>query len=193
MLYYRAYYRCTFRLSQGCPATKHVQRSEDDPNFFDVTYRGKHTCSHASSSSSSSSEPNKQTLKLEPINFPSNPPHYPQNIMWDFKRSNYCNVKHDDKPINPNTIMGNYNDNNNNFVNHGNYPTYNTSSYTNTYQSCPLSNLINNNNYENHQQEVGLIQEIVQPLPSTSHPFLDHQGDDHFDGDFIIDDTNLFD
>ncbi|MQM18865.1 hypothetical protein Taro_051863 [Colocasia esculenta] len=40
----RSYYRCTHRHSQGCPALKLVQRSDDDPSVFDVTYRGRHTC-----------------------------------------------------------------------------------------------------------------------------------------------------
>ncbi|WVZ64604.1 hypothetical protein U9M48_014099 [Paspalum notatum var. saurae] len=40
----RGYYRCTHRHSQGCPATKQVQRSDDDPALFDVIYHGDHTC-----------------------------------------------------------------------------------------------------------------------------------------------------
>lgn len=42
--YPRSYYRCTFRKTKGCCATKQVQRSEEDPNAFDITYRGSHTC-----------------------------------------------------------------------------------------------------------------------------------------------------
>ncbi|WOK97937.1 putative WRKY transcription factor 53 [Canna indica] len=40
----RAYYRCTHRHTRGCPATKQVQRSDDDPAVFEVTYHGAHTC-----------------------------------------------------------------------------------------------------------------------------------------------------
>ncbi|KAL6901015.1 hypothetical protein ACP4OV_005691 [Aristida adscensionis] len=40
----RGYYRCTHRNSQGCPATKQVQRTDDDPALFDVVYHGDHTC-----------------------------------------------------------------------------------------------------------------------------------------------------
>ncbi|XP_062191415.1 transcription factor WRKY19-like [Phragmites australis] len=40
----RAYYRCTHRNSQNCPATKQVQRTDDDPTLFDVVYHGEHTC-----------------------------------------------------------------------------------------------------------------------------------------------------
>ncbi|CAL5046124.1 unnamed protein product [Urochloa decumbens] len=40
----RGYYRCTYRTTQGCPATKQVQRSDADLCVFDVTYQGEHTC-----------------------------------------------------------------------------------------------------------------------------------------------------
>ncbi|XP_075489249.1 putative WRKY transcription factor 53 [Primulina tabacum] len=40
----RAYYRCTHRGTQGCLATKQVQRTDKDTSIFEVTYRGKHTC-----------------------------------------------------------------------------------------------------------------------------------------------------
>lgn len=40
----RGYYRCTHRNSQGCPATKQVQRADEDPALFDVVYHGQHTC-----------------------------------------------------------------------------------------------------------------------------------------------------
>ncbi|KAI4378162.1 hypothetical protein MLD38_015683 [Melastoma candidum] len=46
--YPRGYYRCTNRGSQGCLATKQVQQSDEDPTVFEITYRGRHTCSHAS-------------------------------------------------------------------------------------------------------------------------------------------------
>ncbi|XP_019195131.1 PREDICTED: probable WRKY transcription factor 53 [Ipomoea nil] len=42
--YPRGYYRCTYRHAQGCLATKQVQRSDEDPTIFDITYRGRHTC-----------------------------------------------------------------------------------------------------------------------------------------------------
>ncbi|GER37912.1 WRKY DNA-binding protein 30 [Striga asiatica] len=40
----RAYYRCTHRNTQGCLATKQVQRADNDPSVFEVVYRGKHSC-----------------------------------------------------------------------------------------------------------------------------------------------------
>ncbi|XP_074555804.1 transcription factor WRKY19-like [Curcuma longa] len=42
--YPRAYFRCAHRASHGCPAKKQVQRSEDDPSVYDVTYHEDHTC-----------------------------------------------------------------------------------------------------------------------------------------------------
>ncbi|RRT71547.1 hypothetical protein B296_00031490 [Ensete ventricosum] len=38
------YPRCTHRNTVGCLAMKQVQRSDDDPSVFDITYRGEHTC-----------------------------------------------------------------------------------------------------------------------------------------------------
>lgn len=49
--YPRGYYRCTHRDVQGCLATKQVQRSDEDPMVFEITYRGQHTCTNCSQSS----------------------------------------------------------------------------------------------------------------------------------------------
>lgn len=46
----RGYYRCINQHVQGCLATKQVQRSDEDPTIFEVTYRGRHTCSQGSES-----------------------------------------------------------------------------------------------------------------------------------------------
>lgn len=43
----RSYYRCTYRLVQDCWATKQVQRSDDDPTVFEITYKGAHTCNQS--------------------------------------------------------------------------------------------------------------------------------------------------
>ncbi|XP_074561247.1 uncharacterized protein LOC141817504 [Curcuma longa] len=40
----RSYYRCTHKSFFGCEAKKQVQRLDDDPSTFKVTYRGDHTC-----------------------------------------------------------------------------------------------------------------------------------------------------
>lgn len=48
----RGYYRCTHQRLYQCPAKKQVQRLDDDPYKFEVTYRGDHTC-HMSSTAPS--------------------------------------------------------------------------------------------------------------------------------------------
>ncbi|CAN6334375.1 unnamed protein product [Urochloa humidicola] len=40
----RVYYRCMLRDSQGCSATKQVQRADEDPALFSIIYHGEHTC-----------------------------------------------------------------------------------------------------------------------------------------------------
>ncbi|XP_045790168.1 probable WRKY transcription factor 46 [Trifolium pratense] len=44
----RGYYRCTHRNSQGCLATKQVQKSEEDSMVYEITYKGRHTCTQTS-------------------------------------------------------------------------------------------------------------------------------------------------
>ncbi|GER26814.1 WRKY transcription factor [Striga asiatica] len=45
--YPRSYYRCTYRHAQNCWAAKQVQRSDNDPNMFEITYKGAHTCNQS--------------------------------------------------------------------------------------------------------------------------------------------------
>ncbi|XP_062091437.1 probable WRKY transcription factor 46 [Humulus lupulus] len=44
----RSYFRCTHRKTQGCLATKQVQRSDQDSSILEITYKGYHTCRRAS-------------------------------------------------------------------------------------------------------------------------------------------------
>ncbi|KAI3882579.1 hypothetical protein MKX03_010698 [Papaver bracteatum] len=44
----RGYYRCTHKSFYGCEAKKQVQRLDDDPNTFEVTYYGHHSCCNSS-------------------------------------------------------------------------------------------------------------------------------------------------
>uniref|UniRef100_A0A2P2KF72 WRKY transcription factor n=2 Tax=Rhizophora mucronata TaxID=61149 RepID=A0A2P2KF72_RHIMU len=57
--YPRSYYRCTHRNTQNCWATKQVQRSDEDPTVYEVTYRGAHTCSSGRQSIPPSVSPKK--------------------------------------------------------------------------------------------------------------------------------------
>nr|WGV38231.1 WRKY [Loropetalum chinense var. rubrum]WGV38232.1 WRKY [Loropetalum chinense var. rubrum] len=40
----RNYFRCTHKHDQGCQATKQVQKTEEEPPRFRITYNGHHTC-----------------------------------------------------------------------------------------------------------------------------------------------------
>ncbi|XP_010516246.1 PREDICTED: probable WRKY transcription factor 70 isoform X2 [Camelina sativa] len=40
----RSYFRCTHKYTQGCKATKQVQKVELEPKMFSITYMGSHTC-----------------------------------------------------------------------------------------------------------------------------------------------------
>ncbi|KAI6676051.1 hypothetical protein NL676_036847 [Syzygium grande] len=42
--YPRCYFRCTHKHDQGCKATKQVQKMEDNPKLYQITYIGSHTC-----------------------------------------------------------------------------------------------------------------------------------------------------
>nr|XP_034588207.1 probable WRKY transcription factor 30 isoform X1 [Setaria viridis]TKW25783.1 hypothetical protein SEVIR_3G141700v2 [Setaria viridis] len=61
--YPRAYFRCTHRHTQGCAATKHVQRAAGDPLLYDVVYHGAHTCAQAAHPGA---EQLRQQLQLQP-------------------------------------------------------------------------------------------------------------------------------
>ncbi|KAI3458426.1 hypothetical protein Pfo_015089 [Paulownia fortunei] len=63
--YPRSYYRCTHQKFYECPAKKQVQRLEDDPFTFEVTYRGTHTC-HMSSTAPSAAVPLPEQGPLPP-------------------------------------------------------------------------------------------------------------------------------
>ncbi|KAI3458035.1 hypothetical protein Pfo_014698 [Paulownia fortunei] len=71
--YPRGYYRCTHRHGQGCLATKQVQRSDDDPTIFEITYRRKHTCSNPRVNSSNNNSNNPPTSMPDPKNEDPNP------------------------------------------------------------------------------------------------------------------------
>ena len=43
-MFCRSYFRCTHKFTQGCKATKQVQKLESEPRMFSITYIGNHTC-----------------------------------------------------------------------------------------------------------------------------------------------------
>ncbi|CAN0908785.1 Probable WRKY transcription factor 41 [Linum grandiflorum] len=58
--YPRSYYRCTYRSTQNCWAVKQVQRSDEDPTIFEVTYKGTHNCSYGQQPVPLPASPEKQ-------------------------------------------------------------------------------------------------------------------------------------
>ncbi|KAL0560275.1 hypothetical protein IC582_000675 [Cucumis melo] len=62
----RGYFRCSHRFTQGCLATKQVQKSDNDPTIYDVTYRGRHTCNKALHSTNTPQE-HQNSLLQHPI------------------------------------------------------------------------------------------------------------------------------
>jgi hypothetical protein len=68
----RNYFRCTRKFEQGCKATKQVQRMEDDPQMYHITYIGAHTCTQLIKSPpqiiSSSQEEKTNIIKQEQHN-----------------------------------------------------------------------------------------------------------------------------
>ena len=43
-MFCRSYFRCTHKFTQGCKATKQVQKLEPESKMFNITYIGNHTC-----------------------------------------------------------------------------------------------------------------------------------------------------
>jgi WRKY DNA -binding domain len=77
-MYCRSYFRCTHKFDQGCKALKQVQKSEEDPTMFIITYVGNHTCKNASPPPQIIQNfPHDNTSRL--ISFESNPTRSDQN------------------------------------------------------------------------------------------------------------------
>ncbi|XP_047050205.1 transcription factor WRKY19-like [Lolium rigidum] len=64
----RAYYRCTHQKTQGCTATKQVQRVDEDPTLYDVIYNGDHTCVHkATAAATAKAQPEDKSSLLQSL------------------------------------------------------------------------------------------------------------------------------
>ncbi|XP_009801586.1 putative WRKY transcription factor 41 [Nicotiana tabacum] len=105
--YPRGYYRCTLRHVQGCLATKQVQRADEDPTIFEVTYRGRHTCNQGGGNANNNVM-NPEPLTIIPQNQEQNlgagsrnehqqivsePQQNPQEILLNFQRN--LNISND--------------------------------------------------------------------------------------------------
>ncbi|GMI95548.1 hypothetical protein HRI_003224100 [Hibiscus trionum] len=85
--YPRSYYRCAYRNTQNCWATKQVQRSDEDPTIFHVTYRGTHTCGNGNQTVPPPASPEKQERKSNKNHLTNNNhgPLQSQGILLDFR------------------------------------------------------------------------------------------------------------
>lgn len=99
---HRGYYRCTHRNVQGCLATKQVQRSDEDPQVFEITYRGNHTCAQASKANifapsaqpenqepnNNSTEPQQQQQQQQQQYYqPQLTQQQPEDALWNLRQS----------------------------------------------------------------------------------------------------------
>ncbi|KAE8807527.1 hypothetical protein D1007_16061 [Hordeum vulgare] len=80
--YPRAYFRCTHRHTQGCQATKQVQRTHADPLLFEVAYHGEHTCVQAAVQQQppacfGQGQQSPPAVAPEGIQWPVTPPSFP--------------------------------------------------------------------------------------------------------------------
>nr|VDD04155.1 unnamed protein product [Brassica oleracea] len=63
----RSYFRCTHKQTRGCKATKLVQKQEQDPSLFQITYIGHHTC-NVSDQTHANTEPNDHGVVMDSDN-----------------------------------------------------------------------------------------------------------------------------
>ncbi|XP_027085591.1 probable WRKY transcription factor 53 [Coffea arabica] len=84
--YPRSYYRCTYRHMRNCWATKQVQRSDDDPTLFEITYKGTHVCNTGTSISvPQHPSPAKQEFKHSYNHNNHQQPQQPNQILMNFR------------------------------------------------------------------------------------------------------------
>ncbi|GKU91242.1 hypothetical protein SLEP1_g5142 [Rubroshorea leprosula] len=76
----RSYFRCTRKYDQGCGATKQVQRKEDDPQMYQTTYIGVHTCKETGKAPPI--VPDSSSWDWEPINPPKQQEPEDPAVMW---------------------------------------------------------------------------------------------------------------
>ncbi|CAN8317707.1 unnamed protein product [Cochlearia groenlandica] len=58
----RSYFRCTHKPTQGCKATKQVQKQEQDPEMFQITYIGHHTCNASNQTQANTEAFNREII-----------------------------------------------------------------------------------------------------------------------------------
>ncbi|KAL0371904.1 UNVERIFIED_CONTAM: putative WRKY transcription factor 53 [Sesamum calycinum] len=83
--YPRSYYRCTYRLVQNCWATKQVQRSDDDPTIFEITYKGMHTCNQSINAVPPAASPENKKVTTENLDNKAMPPQFSFPSTYDME------------------------------------------------------------------------------------------------------------
>ncbi|XVE58041.1 hypothetical protein DITRI_Ditri04bG0138100 [Diplodiscus trichospermus] len=91
--YPRSYYRCTYRNTQNCWATKQVQRSDEDPTIFEITYRGTHTCAHSNQAVPPPASPEKQEHKPNNLINNNNQQPLSQDILLNYRKGLRVNTE----------------------------------------------------------------------------------------------------
>ncbi|PKA58961.1 putative WRKY transcription factor 53 [Apostasia shenzhenica] len=79
--------RCTHRHTHGCLATKQVQRSDEDPSIFDISYRGAHTCSQDHRLPTAGPPPEDRTLQRISPPIPTSDRQQPQPLSSQILRT----------------------------------------------------------------------------------------------------------
>uniref|UniRef100_A0A7C9EXS3 WRKY domain-containing protein n=1 Tax=Opuntia streptacantha TaxID=393608 RepID=A0A7C9EXS3_OPUST len=96
----RGYYRCTHRHTQGCFATKQVQKSNEDPSMYQLIYKGEHTCTQEAHWGQASRKPNQAQIEaqsqpqsqLVPTPLPQPQPQQQQCQMLDSNQQQGVNL-----------------------------------------------------------------------------------------------------
>ncbi|PHU09703.1 hypothetical protein BC332_21563 [Capsicum chinense] len=100
----RAYYRCTHKHTQGCLATKQVQRSDGNSTIFEVTYKGRHSCKVAQSDIFSLNNQKRQKhnkkQEQEMVIFNSTPNHDVENFNITTKEEVFTPFSFPPTPLN---------------------------------------------------------------------------------------------
>ncbi|XP_076903714.1 putative WRKY transcription factor 70 [Bidens hawaiensis] len=97
----RCYYRCTYK-DEGCKALKQVQKQEDEPEMFHITYFGSHTCQNTNKKTQMFSH--SEDLSFFLLNFEnSKTSHSPSSLSTITNARNTPSLKQEDHSNNHDT------------------------------------------------------------------------------------------
>lgn len=100
---YRSYYKCSYHKTQKCLATKQVQRKDEGPMIFEITYKGEHTCYHGAQLATPSTAPSPEKHEITPTQHPKqlsmldpDESHSIAHLREDFLRFQFPNQYYDE-------------------------------------------------------------------------------------------------